>query len=223
MLDVRRILLFAHVVRHGSVTAAARELSYTPSAVSQQIHRLEAEAGQPLLERHARGVFATEAGRALALRAERIERELQAAGNELADFAGLRAGTLRLGTFPTVSASLLPAAVTAFQQAHPAVRLAARSGRLATLWPLLENHEVEFSLMWDYPWSRIERPDAVVTPLLDDPPALLVSDSHPLAGRRSARLAEVADDPWITRADNHPVADALDRSCRTAGFTPHVA
>ncbi|MFE4956163.1 LysR family transcriptional regulator [Streptomyces sp. NPDC056653] len=223
MLDVRRILLFTEVAHRGSVTATARALNYTPSAVSQQISRLEIEAGQPLLERHARGVTLTDAGRALAERGGRIERELKAAGNELADFAGLRTGTLRVGTFPTVSASLLPAAVMGFREAHPDIRLTVRSARLAGLWPLLENREIELSLMWDYDWSRIDREDAVVTPLLDDPPTLLVSDRHPLVGRRSVTLSDVANDPWITRADNHPVADALNRSCRAAGYEPQIA
>ncbi|QIZ01071.1 LysR family transcriptional regulator [Streptomyces sp. S1D4-11] len=223
MLDVRRILLFTEVARRGSVTATARALNYTPSAVSQQISRLEAEAGQPLLERHARGVTLTDAGLALAERGGRIERELKAAGSELADFAGLRAGTLRIGTFPTVSASLLPAAVMGFREAHPDIRLTVRSARLAGLWPLLENREIELSLMWDYDWSRIDREDAVVTPLLDDPPTLLVCDRHPLVGRRTVTLSDVADDPWITRADNHPVAEALNRSCRAAGFEPQIA
>ncbi|WP_329363369.1 LysR family transcriptional regulator [Streptomyces sp. NBC_01483] len=223
MLDVRRILLFAEVARRGSVTATARALNYTPSAVSQQVSRLEAEAGQPLLERHARGVTLTDAGRALADRAARIERELTAAENELADFAGLRAGTLRIGTFPTVGASLLPRAVIAFRTAHPDVRLTVRSARIAGLWSMLENREIELSLMWDYDWSRIDREDVVVTPLLDDPPALLVSDQHPFAGRDSATLADLADDPWITRAEHHPVAEALDRSCRAVGFEPQIA
>ncbi|GAB3146487.1 LysR family transcriptional regulator [Amycolatopsis sp. NPDC004378] len=223
MLDVRRVLLLAEVSRHGSVTATARALNYTPSAVSQQVSRLEAEARQPLLERHARGVTLTDAGRALVERAERIERELTAAENELADFAGLRAGTLRVGTFPTVGASLLPPAVIAFKEAHPDVRLTVRGSRLAGLWRMLENREIELSLMWDYDWCRVDRDDATVIPLLDDPPALLVSDRHPLAHRRSASLAQLAGDAWITRAENHPVAEALTRSCRAVGFEPQIA
>jgi molybdate transport repressor ModE-like protein len=223
VLDVRRMLLLAEVARRGSVTATARALNYTPSAVSQQISRLEAEAGQPLLERHARGVTLTDAGRVLVDRGERIERELTAAENELADFAGLRAGTLRVGTFPTVGASLLPPAVIAFKEAHPGIRLTVRSSRIAGLWKMRETREIELSLMWDYDWCRIDRDDATVTPLLDDPPALLVGDRHPLAHRRSAALAQLADDAWITRADNHPVAEALTRSCRAVGFEPQIA
>ncbi|WP_445516902.1 LysR family transcriptional regulator [Streptomyces sp. NEAU-174] len=223
MLDVRRILLFAEVARRGSVTAAARALNYTPSAVSQQVSRLETEAGQPLLDRHARGVTLTDAGRALADRGERIARELKAAESELADFAGLRAGTLRIGTFPTVGASLLPPAVIAFRDTHPDVRLTVRSARIAGLWSMLENREVEMSLMWDYDWCRIDREDVDITPLLDDPPALLVGDRHPLATRTDATLADLADDSWITRADRHPVAEALVRSCRAVGFEPQIA
>lgn len=217
------MLLLAEVARRGSVTATARALNYTPSAVSQQISRLEAEAAQPLLERHARGVTLTDAGRVLVDRGERIERELTAAENELADFAGLRAGTLRVGTFPTVGASLMPQAVIAFKEAHPGIRLTVRSSRIAGLWKLLENREIELTLMWDYDWCRVDREDATVVPLLDDPPALLVGDRHPLAHRRSAALAQLADDAWITRAENHPVAEALTRSCRAAGFEPQIA
>jgi len=75
------------------------------------------------------------------------------------------------------------------------VKLAVRSARIAGLWSLLENREIELSLMWDYDWCRIDRDDAVVTPLLDDPPALLVSDQHRLARHPSAALTELVDDP----------------------------
>ena len=83
MLDVRRMLLLAEVARRGSLTSAAQALTYTPSAVSQQIAKLEAEAGQPLLERNARGITLTDAGQALVRHAERIDRQLQAARAEL--------------------------------------------------------------------------------------------------------------------------------------------
>ena len=111
MLDPRRLLLLVDVVRAGSITSAATRLNYTTSAVSQQISKLETEVGQPLLERHARGVRLTEAGAVLVRRAERIETQLLAAGTELDDIAGLRSGTVRIGTFPTAGASLLPPVV----------------------------------------------------------------------------------------------------------------
>ncbi|CAM5261206.1 LysR family transcriptional regulator OS=Streptomyces alboniger OX=132473 GN=CP975_21280 PE=3 SV=1 [Streptomyces alboniger] len=111
----------------------------------------------------------------------------------------------------------------AFREAHPDVRLTVRSARIAGLWAMLENREIEMSLMWDYDWNRIDREDIAVTTLVDDPPALLVSQDHPLADHPSAALADFANDPWITRADHHPVAEALARSCHAAGFEPQIA
>jgi molybdate transport repressor ModE-like protein len=220
--DVRRMLLLAEVARHGSITGAAAALTYTPSAVSQQISRLEAEAGQPLLERHARGIRLTEAGQALVEHAGRIDRQLRAARGALDELAGLRAGALRIGTFPTVAASLLPLVVREFRRRHPGVELTVRSARNAGLGEMLESREIELSLMWDYQWRRLSGENFDATHLLDDPTTLVVSRSHPLARRKSATFADLAEEPWIIRED-HPVAEVLTRSCHAAGFSPRIA
>jgi DNA-binding transcriptional LysR family regulator len=221
-LDVRRMLVLAEVARHGSLTGAANALSYTPSAVSQQVSRLEAEVGQPLVTRHARGVALTEAGRTLVEHARRIDRQLRSAQRSLGDLAGLRSGTLRLGTFPTIAASLLPLAVRTFRTRHPDVALSVTSARNAGLMEALESREIELSLMWDYPWRRLDETVFEVHHLLDDPTSVVVAAGHPLAHKRAVTLAELAEENWIVRAD-HPVADLLTRSCRAAGFAPRVA
>lgn len=222
-LDPRRLLLLVDVVRAGSLTAAASQLSYTTSAISQQIAKLEAEAGQPLLERHARGVRLTEAGTALVRRAERIELQLRAARSELDDIAGLRSGTVRLGTFPTAGAGLLPRVVKDFKSRHPAVALTVRSSRFAALRAMLDAREVELCLLWDYHWAPVSDSDLAVRELLVDPPTLLVSAHHRFADRSSIEMAELADEQWITREDSHPVGEALQRACSAAGFSPAVA
>jgi len=223
VLDVRRILLLLEVAKQGSVTGAARALSYTPSAVSQQIARLEAEAGQALLERHPRGVALTAAGEVVVARGQSIARQLDAAQQELADLAELRAGRLRIGTFPTAGASLLPLAVTTFRGQHPDVALTVRSARFAALREMLDGREIEVSLLWDYAWEPVRDDTLDVVHLLDDPPVLLVAADHRLARRRKVDLAELAAEAWITRAEAHPVASALLRSCREAGFEPEIA
>ena len=91
MLDVRRLRVLSEVARLGSFTSAARSLSYTPSAVSQQIAALEREAGAILVERGPRGVSLTEPGRLLSAEAEQILGRLGAAELELQALAGLRA------------------------------------------------------------------------------------------------------------------------------------
>lgn len=222
-LNVPRLRVLAAVAQHGSMTAAALELGYTASAISQQVRKLETEVGQPLLDRHSRGVSLTDAGRAVVEHSELIDRQLHSLRARLDDIAGLRAGSLRVGTFPTAGASLLPLAVTRFREEHPDLQLSVRSSRLAGLLDMLERRDVELALLWEYEWSRIQIDSLRTVRLMDDPTALLVSAAHPLAHRRSVRLSELADDPWIVRAEDHPVGEVLLRSTRRAGFQPVIA
>src|SRR3954464_3635338 len=133
MLDVRRLQVLLAVVELGSVTAAAEALTYTPSAISQQLRRLEHDVGPPLMRRHARGMVATQAGLALSVHARRVLRQLEAAQADLDEIAGLRRGQVALGTFPTVASSFLPLVVRRFRELHPEVRLEIRRAREAQL------------------------------------------------------------------------------------------
>ena len=222
MLDVNRLQVLLSVVELGSVTAAAEALTYTPSAVSQQLRRLEREVGQPLMRRHARGMSPTDAGRVLAAHARTVLRQLAAAEADLDEIAGLRRGTLVLGTFPTVASSFLPHAVRRFRQLHPAIRLDIHSGREAQLIEWLEDGTVALSLLWDYTWRRQDPARFHLTELFDDPTVLLVAAEHRLSRRRRVRMAELADENWIVRTD-HPVVEVLRRSALVAGFEPRVS
>src|SRR2546426_12387392 len=88
MLDVTRLRVLAAVARHGSVTAAARELNYAQPSVSHHLARLEAETGAQLTQRSGRGIRLTDAGRLLAGRAEEVLRRPDAGGHELAGHVG---------------------------------------------------------------------------------------------------------------------------------------
>jgi len=216
-------MLLAAVARYGSMTAAAEQLTYTPSAVSQQIRKLEGELGLQVLARHAKGVDLTDAGRAVVEHVAGIERELAALREQLEHIRGARAGSLRLGTFPTFGASLLPFAITSFTSRHPEVSLSVRSARLSGLLELLHAREIEMAVLWDYEWSRLDEPGLSVRQLLVDPTRLVVSDSHRLAKQTRVGFAELAQERWITRADRHPVVEVLLRTCQAAGYEPTVA
>src|SRR3954470_15140017 len=123
MLDVRRMKVLREVARRGSFSAAAEALSYTQSAVSQQIAALEQEAGTKLLERGPRGVRLTDSGRALVEHSDAIFARLAAAEAELDDIAGLRAGRLRLASFSSAGATLAPLAAGTFRHRHPGIRM----------------------------------------------------------------------------------------------------
>lgn len=223
MLNVNRLHLLLRVVETGSVTAAAEELLYSPSAVSQQLRRLEAEVGQPLLQRHARGMVPTEAGKVLAGHARKVIRQLSAAEADLADIAGLRRGRLELGTFPTVGSSFLPLVVSRFRHEHAAIELEVHSAREDELLDMLESGVVGLSLLWDYEWSRLDGSEFALTPLFEDPTALVVAGDHRVARRRQVRMEDLKQEDWIIRAHDHPVVEVLERSCRAAGFKPRIS
>ncbi|MPV37801.1 LysR family transcriptional regulator [Georgenia subflava] len=205
------------------MTGAADSLGYSLSAVSQQVRKLEAEVGMPVLDRRPRGVTLTDAGLAIVEHGEVIARQLAALDVRLADIAGLHEGSLRLGTFPTAGASILPVAVTRFTAAHPGVNLNLRSARISGLLAMLQAHDVEQALLWDYEWSPVDDPSLTVEQLMTDPTVLLVSADHRLAGARGATMADLVGERWITRAEHHPVVEVLRRSAHAAGFEPNIA
>src|ERR671928_1087801 len=119
MLDVNRLRVIDAVARHGSVTAAARELNYSQPSVSHHLARLEAETGAQLLQRVGRGVRLTQAGHLLADRAAEIIGRIEAADAELSAHVGLAAGRVRLAGFSSAIGSLVPQAVAALAARHP--------------------------------------------------------------------------------------------------------
>src|SRR6185312_3801807 len=123
MLDVRRMRVLSAVAEHGSIAAAAQALAFTPSAVSQQIATLERESGVALVERGPRSIRLTEAGRALVDHTEGILASLESAEADIQAIAGVRGGMLRVASFPTAYATILPATIEAFRHRHPGVEL----------------------------------------------------------------------------------------------------
>ena len=119
MLDVTRLRVLVAVARHGSVTAAARELNYAQPSVSHHLARLEAETGVRLIQRAGRGIRLTDAGRLLADRATEVLGRLDAAENELAAHAGLSAGRVRLAAFSSALGTIVPAAAAMLRAEYP--------------------------------------------------------------------------------------------------------
>ncbi|WP_104103404.1 LysR family transcriptional regulator [Arthrobacter sp. 08Y14] len=222
-LDVRRLFLLAEIAEHGSLTGAAEALMYTTSAVSQQMRRLEAEAGLVLFERHARGVVLTDAGDALVARARAIQRELAGANIDLEALRGLRAGSLRIGSFPTASSSILPLVLTQFGREHPGIAVSVKSALRDALRELLLMREVELALLWEYDWSPFIEEGIETQKLVDDPTVLVVARTSDVGRSGPVDLSSLASARWIIRADGHPVADVLTRSCHAAGFAPDIS
>jgi DNA-binding transcriptional LysR family regulator len=222
MLDVRRMRVLREVSVRGSFSAAAEALSFTQSAISQQIAALERETGTTLVQRNARGVRLTEAGEALVRHTEAILARLGEAEAELEAIAGLRGGRLRLASFESAAATLMPLAIAAFREHHPGVELSMIMGEPEDTAPLLKSGELDLALGFD---SRIrEEVDGLSRmQLLSDPMFLVMPTDHPLASKRNVRIADFADDPWIAGVYDCECNRLINRACAVAGFEPRIA
>jgi DNA-binding transcriptional LysR family regulator len=216
MLNVGRLRVLREVAREGSFSAAAEALSYTQSAVSQQIATLEAETGMTLLERRSRGVRLTGAGRTLVEHAEGILARLHAAEAELSAIAGLRGGELRMASFPTAGATLMPVAIANFRSSYPEVRLTLAEGEPEEIEPRLDAGEFDLGLLFAF--SDPEDPTSEQSGPAHGPEDVGQSGGHGQddgqepGGRRAAggeRLTrvELLEDPmYLALPLHHPLA-----------------
>jgi DNA-binding transcriptional LysR family regulator len=224
MLNLARLRVLCEVVKCGSFSAAAEALSYTQSAVSQSVARLESETGTTLVVRDRRGIRPTAAGETLVSHAETIFAQVEAAEAELDAVVGGRAGKLRVATFPSAGATLMPLAVARFRQAHPDVALTLAEGEPEEIGPRVRAGEFDLALLFEFPGVR-ERPGAglrTVT-LLEDPMHVALPSEHPLVSKPALALADLRDQHWVQTSASSPCARHVVRSCLAAGFEPYVA
>jgi DNA-binding transcriptional LysR family regulator len=226
MLNLGRLHVLCEVVGRGSFSAAADALSYTQSAVSQAIARLEAETGTTLVIRDRRGIRPTAAGATLVTHAEAIFAQVEAAEADLAAVLGIRAGRLRVASFPSAGATLMPLAVARFRRAHPDVGLTLAEGEPEEIAPRLRAGEFDLALLFEFPGvqRRRERGSGLrsVT-LLDDPMDVALPADHPLASKPALTLADLRDQQWVQTSAASPCARHVVRSCLASGFEPDVA
>ncbi len=227
MLDVKRMRVLREVAAHRSFSAAADALSYTQSAVSQQIAALERETGARLVERSARGVTLTEAGAALVAHADAILSRLADAEAELDAIAGLRGGRLRMTTFATAGATIVPKAIVEFRRRFPDVELTLSPAEPPEIPELLRAGEAELCLTIENPLGAAKRSDLAdveLTDLVEDPMYLMLPAGHKLAGRARLKLPELAEEDWILGSTARcPDSVILERACQAAGFEPRIA
>src|SRR5215213_1908835 len=204
MLDVRRLRVLREVAARGSFSTAAEALSFTQSAVSQQIAALARESGSKLIERSPRGI------------------RLADAEEELAAIAGLRGGRLRIATFQSAGATLVPRALGEFHRRHPDVELTVTQEELNAHGVLLSG-EADIAIIMDFPDSPALFPELELTWLLDDPYDAVLPADHPLAGDDSIDLSRMADERFIVHPVGMGCREGTIEACRAVGFEPKVA
>jgi DNA-binding transcriptional LysR family regulator len=225
MLDLRRLRLLRELERRGTVTAVAEALSYTPSAVSQQLATLEREAGVPLLERRGRLLQLTDAGRTLAAHADAVLARLELAESDLAAAAGDEpAGRVRVAAFQTAASALVLPVLGSIGAEHPKLRVELIEMEAEESLELLRRGEVDLVIAEEYDYAPRRPDDALVMrSLCRDPLLLVLPADHPLcaAHPETVPLAALADEPWASTRSGTAFGESFVRACRAlGGFEP---
>ncbi|MFF5715876.1 LysR family transcriptional regulator [Streptomyces buecherae] len=224
MLDLARLRALHAVAVHGSVSAAAVALGYTPSAVSQQIAKLERETRTTLLERRGRGIALTDAAQQLADTAQRLLAIVERAETTLEERRGQPSGRLVVGAFASAARGLLPPVLAELTARHPGL-----DARLTEVDPhlspdLVARGVIDLAVTHDWDISPLPAPEGVQRVVIgDDPSDILVPGDHPLAGRRVLGRADLTDQRWICQPPGTVCHDWLVRTLRASGHEPDLA
>lgn len=219
-MDTQLLEVFRTVAHLGSITAAARRLRFTQSAVSRQIGALEAELGSRVFDRLPRGVALTEEGRALLPYASQVLDGLDGARRAVSSLRALGAGRLRVGAFPTAMAALVPAALASFRRAYAEIGLSLVEGRTPGLLERLAAGDADVAVVSSSPAGPLDRARFDLHHLLDEPMLVAVARGHRLARRRTVRLDDLAGDAFI--AGSATAEETLLRASLPAGFRPRI-
>ncbi|MFI9505186.1 LysR family transcriptional regulator [Nocardia sp. NPDC052566] len=215
MLDVRKLRLLRELAHRRTIAAVAEALSYTPSAVSQQLTALERETGVPLLERTGRRVTLTAAALTLVEHTETILAALERAAADLATAGAALTGTLRIGAFPTAVRTILSPTLVALSRDHPGLELMVTELDPATAPAALRAETLDVALVQAYDYVPAEPDPALDTePLLRETIYLAALTGDPLPAHRNA--------PWILSTPGTLCHTMTVRACQAAGFTPRV-
>ena len=228
LMEIRDLRALLAVVQHGSFTAAARELGYTQSAVSQQVAALESELGQPLVRR--RPVRPTPAGERLAEHAARIMLRLDVARSELSSL-GDASGEVRVGACPLAAPDLLAAALRDLRAGNPLLQVTVRPADPRSAVADVASGAVDAALADGItgPGEPLHLADAgllLSTPMTETPLVVTLAADHPLRGRRGIDLAVLADARWVVApelAGRGPVVPASQAVCDGADLPTLLA
>jgi DNA-binding transcriptional LysR family regulator len=220
-MDVQRLRILRELADRGSVTAVAAALSYTPSAISQQLKALTDEVGLALTEPAGRGLRLTEAGLALVAEAEHVLAALARADAAVEALRTAPRGAVRMALFPSGARMMLAGLLRRIAgtgvdlQVRDVDMTPAEVRRLAGDFDLVVTHRDEHSEPFASPRHR-------VLPLVREPLDVVLPPGHPLARRRRIPLAELAGEPWISVNVGWPVDDVLRSLTTLTGARPRI-
>jgi len=218
-MDLRRLTYFLAVVDHAGFTNAAKALYVSQPALSLAVRQLEEEVGTELLYRLGRGVRLTPAGEAFVGPARQALRDLEIARASAASIAGLEAGTLSLGSLPTLAADPLADLVGRFRRAHPGVIVdLAAPEDTADLVALLRDGRCEIAIS-----EPVSLPETLSTYALGDQRLLVILPPGTRRRRRSLPVEELETVPFVATPEGTSSRRLLDEAFAAVGLVPNVA
>ncbi|MET9295299.1 LysR family transcriptional regulator [Streptomyces sp. NPDC003077] len=228
MFDLHRLRLLRELKHRGTLAAVAAALSYSPSAISQQLSQLEAEVGVALLEPVGRRVRLTEQAEILVAHTEAVLERLETAEADIAASLTDLTGTLRLASFQTAAFALIPTALTALRAAHPRLRTHVTQLEPKSALPALVARDFDLVIAEEFPGNPNPRPDGIEQEdLYED--ALRLALPGAVAARLpgadaspEATLRVLAAHPWAMEPEGTAARHWAMTLCRNAGFEPDV-
>ena len=219
-MDLRQLRYLVALAEEGSFTRAAEIEHIAQPAVSQQIRRLEDEVGVALVERTTRRVSLTEAGELLVVRARRIMGEIEAAEIELQALRGMDSGHVTIGAMHTMGPVDVSLALALFAERHPNVQLTVREHSSEEMGSMLRADELDLAFL--SVTERVERNGLGMHQLVSEELVVLLPLEHRLARRKQVRMADLADEPFISFREGARLRELLMAAGRSANFEPRV-
>lgn len=219
-MELRQLRYLVALAEEGSFTRAAESEHIAQPAVSQQIRRLEDELGLALVERTTRRVTLTDAGELLVVRARRVMAELDAAQIELQALRGMHAGHVTIGAMHTMGPIDLSLALALFSQRHPDVQFTVREQSSEEMAEMLRVDELDLAFL--SVTERVESHGLGLEQLVSEELVVLLPLEHRLGRRRQVRMADLAEEAFISFREGARLRELLVTAGRQAGFEPRV-
>ncbi|TCM45260.1 LysR family transcriptional regulator [Kribbella sp. VKM Ac-2568] len=224
MIDLGRLRALHAVAIHGSVGSAADALGYTPSAISQQLAKLERETRTVLVEKRGRGIVLTDAAQQLAATAAQVLELVEAAELTLEEQHGQAIGSLLIAAFPTAARGLLPAVLPRLIDDNPALDVRVSETDPFEAVAAVARGEIHIAVVHDWHNTPLALPDELSRVKLgSDPADVLLPATHRLAGKEFVRADDLVGERWICQPTGSICHDWLIRTMRKAGVEPDVA
>lgn len=224
MIDLAALTSLRAVADEGSVIGAARSLGFTPSAVSQQVKRLERQAGLPLLERVGRGVILTDAGRQLVEDGSQLLADLERIRSELHRTADTVAGHVRLTAFSTAMRGMIAPAVRRLLDAHADLRITLEEREPWDTVDLVTAGHSDVGVVHSWGDQPALVPDGLHAQVVaHDEADVLLPHDHPLASHERVATIDLVDEDWVATPRGTICRAWLDRMYVGTGRVPRIA